>query len=276
MGMLDDGTLYGKETNAYGNDYMESVSKIRRDIIEDVLLALGYPVITLFITQRQIDRLIDFAVRKCEDKIDKKFLATFYLSTGVIDVSDYDMAVVRKVYSADISSSSSENNLVMDENSNSCSSCSLSGCNICDNLCRYRFFPTGLTGSGYNNGGLYDMLTYQYARSEMEKLVLTDFYLDAEENKLYIDGYKGYVTVEYLKKTVTIDDIASNVSWRGWIRDYTLAMAKITEGRIRGKYKISSGVFEIESDELISEGQSEKENLESKLEETMGYWNIMR
>lgn len=276
MGMLDDGTLYGKETNAYGNDYMESVSKTRRDIIEDVLLALGYPVITLFITQRQIDRLIDFAVRKCEDKIDKKFLATFYLSTGVIDVSDYDMAVVRKVYSADISSSSSENNLVMDENSNSCSSCSLSGCNICDSLCRYRFFPTGLTGSGYNNGGLYDMLTYQYARSEMEKLVLTDFYLDAEENKLYIDGYKGYVTVEYLKKTVTIDDIASNVSWRGWIRDYTLAMAKITEGRIRGKYKISSGVFEIESDELISEGQSEKENLESKLEETMGYWNIMR
>ena len=276
MAIPDTGALFGDETNSYGNDYMEHVSKVRRDIIEDCLLALGYPVITIFITQRQIDRLIDFAVRKCEDKASQMFLETFNVTGGVIDVSDYHMAVVRNVYPADLSVNNNNTNLVVDEDNNSCSDCSLSGCDICDKLCRYRFFPTGLAGTGYNNAGLYDMLTYQYARSEMRKLVLDDFYLDVSEGKLYLDGYSGMVTVEYIKDSVTVEDIASNVYWKGWVRDYTLAMAKITEGRIRGKYKISSGVFEIESDELISEGQSEKENLESKLEEDMGYWNIMR
>ena len=54
-------------------------------------------------------------------------------------------------------------------------------------------------------------------------------------------------------------------------------MVKITEGRIRSKYKISSGVFEIESDELINEGNTDKQELEQRLEDGgFGYWNIMR
>jgi hypothetical protein len=39
---------------------------------------------------------------------------------------------------------------------------------------------------------------------------------------------------------------------------------------------MNSSVFEIESDELISEGNNDKSELEQKLDEDMGYWNIMR
>ena len=108
-------------------------------------------------------------------------------------------------------------------------------------------------------------------------LMTNDWYLDPTDNKLYIDGFSGLVTVEYVKSSNTFEDIAKNSFWRQWIRDYTLAMVKITEGRIRSKYKISSGVFEIESDELINEGNTDKQELEQRLEDGgFGYWNIMR
>ena len=123
---------------------------------------------------------------------------------------------------------------------------------------------------------MYDMMAFQYARSELENLELDDWYLDAVEGKLYVDGFSGWITIEYVKSSVSMEDLEENTYWKSWVRDYTLAMVKITEGRIRGKYRISSGVFEIEADELINEGQSEKENLEQRLDEDMGYWNILR
>lgn len=286
MSMVDDTLLF--DDSAYSNDYMNSLSKVRRDIIEDCMVALGYPVITLFITQRQINRLIDFAVRRCEGKACQTFLETFYVGSGCIDVSAYNMEAVKFIYNADIGISSG---LAAAGGSCSCGSSSckcgiipssggsssntLSGCDICNKLCKYRMYSWGMTDSS-GRSRLYDLMAYQYAQSELQSLELDDWYLDSVEGKLYVDGFSGWVTVEYVKSSVSMEDIEDNSYWKTWVRDYTLAMVKITEGRIRSKYKIQSSVFEIESDELISEGQSEKENLEQKLDEDMGYWNILR
>lgn len=275
------------DDSAFSNDYMMSLSEVRRDIIEDCMIALGYPVITLFITQRQINRLVDFAVRKCEQKASQTFLETFYVTTGCIDVSKYNMEAVKYIYRADLGTSNS-NGQSGDNCGCGSSSCSCdfqsgtgttvspySGCNICDKLCKYRMYSFGLTDSSGMNR-IYDLMAYQYAQSELTNMELSDWYLDSVEGKLYVDDFRGWITVEYVKSKVTIDDLADNTFWKSWVRDYTLALVKITEGRIRGKYKIQSGVFEIESDELISEGQSEKENLEERLNDDMGYWNILR
>ena len=278
MSVLDDRVL--ENDSGFVNDYMESLSKVRQNIIEDCMIALGYPVITLFITQRQINRLIDFSVRRCEGKACQTFLETFYVRGGCIDVSKYNMEAVRFIYRADIGTGSGNSNSNCScgcgcGDSSSASLSPYSGWDICDKLCKYRMYSWGLTG-GADRMRLYDMMAYQYARSELENLSLDDWYLDSVEGKLYLDGFSGWVTVEYVKSKVTMEDLNENTYWKTWVRDYTLAMVKITEGRIRGKYKISSGVFEIESDELVSEGQSEKENLEQKLDEDMGYWNILR
>lgn len=48
MSVLDDRVL--ENDSGFVNDYMESLSKVRQNIIEDCMIALGYPVITLFIT----------------------------------------------------------------------------------------------------------------------------------------------------------------------------------------------------------------------------------
>lgn len=250
-------------------DIMDSLSKVRQDIIEDCMVALGYPVISIFMTQGQINRLIDFSVRKCSGKACPRFLQTFYVGGGVVDVSQYEMEAVSAVYSGDIGSSGGE--------SSSCSSCSsrLSGCNVCEQLCQNRPYSYGMMKGDWNNE-LYDMIAYQYAKSELDNLKLDDYYLDVPSQKLYLDNYSGVITVEYTKSQLTIEDLQFDSYWASWVRDYTLAMCKITEGRIRSKYKISSGVFEIESDELVSEGNTDKQELEEKLNENIGYWNIMR
>lgn len=285
MSMVDDTLLF--DDSAFSNDFMNSLPKIRRDIIEDCMVSLGYPVITLFITQRQINRLIDFAVRRCENKACQTFLETFYVGSGCIDVSAYNMEAVKFIYNADIGLSS---DVLSAGGSCSCGSDSckcgiapssgsntgaLSGCDICNKLCKYRMYSWGLTDNA-GRSRLYDLIAYQYAQSELNNLSLDDWYLDAVEGKLYVDGFSGWVTVEYVKSSVSMEDIADNSYWKAWVRDYTLAMVKITEGRIRGKYKIQSSVFEIEADELINEGQSDKDTLEQKLDEDFGYWNILR
>lgn len=251
------------------DEELKDISKVRKDIIEDCKIALGYPVISLFITQGQINRLIDFSVRKCSGKACPRFLKTFNAIGGAINVSEYKMEAVSAVYEGDISSSNS--------GENSCTSCSsgLSGCNVCEQLCQNRSYSYGLMQGDWNNE-LYDRIAYQYAKSEMDNLKTTDYYLDVPNQMLYLDGYSGIVTVEYTKNDITVEDLQYDSYWSSWVRDYTLAMVKITEGRIRSKYKISSGVFEIESDELISEGNTDKQELEEKLNENIGYYSIMR
>lgn len=248
-------------------DNKEKLSKVRQDIIEDCMIALGYPVVSLFITQEQINRLIDFSVRKCAGKACPRFMQTFNVVSGVIDVSSYGMEAVSAVYSGDIGSSSN----------GSCSSCrsSISGCNVCEQLCQNRPYSYGLMKGNWNNE-LYDQLAYRYAKSELDNLKMSDYYLDVPGQMLYLDNYSGIITVEYVKNNITIEDLQFDSYWSSWVRDYTLAMVKITEGRIRSKYKLSSGVFEVESDELISEGNTDKQDLEEKLNENIGYYSIMR
>lgn len=275
MSRIDDNLLV--DSSSFSNDYMESLSKERRDIIEDCMVALGYPVITLYITQRQIDRLIDFSTRRCESKVSLPYLATFNVANGVVDVTGYDMEAVRQIYNGVGSGANNSNAELVanpDRDGGGCN-LSLSGCDICNQLCQYRGMQA--LGNGGDLKGIYNYVAFSGAMSEMNMLMTNDWYLDPTDNKLYIDGFSGLVTVEYVKSSNTFEDIAKNSFWRQWIRDYTLAMVKITEGRIRSKYKISSGVFEIESDELINEGNTDKQELEQRLEDGgFGYWNIMR
>ena len=187
------------------------------------------------------------------------------------------MEAVRQIYNGVGSGASNSNAELVanpDRDGGGCN-LSLSGCDICNQLCQYRGMQA--LGNGGDLKGIYNYVAFSGTMSEMNMLMTNDWYLDPTDNKLYIDGFSGLVTVEYVKSSNTFEDIAKNSFWRQWIRDYTLAMVKITEGRIRSKYKISSGVFEIESDELINEGNTDKQELEQRLEDGgFGYWNIMR
>lgn len=271
-------TLDGVDVNSGMSVPTESTeqsifSEYRRTIIDDVMIELGYPVISLYITQTQINQMIDFAVRKCAHKATPKFLSTFYAS-GCVDVSGYDMEAVSAVYKGDISSSGSG----VSDGVEGCSNCGTDGalgCNVCDKLCQYRGYSNNLLRGDWNNE-MYDMLAWQNARSQMQSLMLFDWYLDYTAQKLYLDNFSGLITVEYTKSHITAEDLSHDTAWFSWIRDYTLALCKVIEGRIRNKFKVSSAPFEIEADELIQEGNQEKENLEQQLTENIGFYMILR
>jgi hypothetical protein len=110
--------------------------------------------------------------------------------------------------------------------------------------------------------------------SSMRQLSENDFYYDTYQELLYVDNFTGSVTIEYIKKNVSIEDL--DIEWAGWTEQYTIACAKIVEGRIRSKYKLTSGAIEVESDNLVSEGTGERSELESKLENSMGFYPIAR
>lgn len=221
------------------------------NMIDDHKTALGYPVITLYVTDDQIEKLIRSAIRKCSYKACPTHLVTLSAGTGVVDLSAYNVDAVKFVYSADVVSSGG---------------CSGS-CDICQKLCTYRGTGDLMT----ERSRIYDTLANNYSRAEIENFTISDWRLDG--NLLYLDNYSGMITIEYIKKDIEFSDLDSG--WRSWVERYSLALVKITEGRIRSKFKISSGPFEIESDELVSEGNSDLQELETQLNENIGYWNIL-
>jgi hypothetical protein len=74
-------------------------------------------------------------------------------------------------------------------------------------------YSFGLT-SNTGQSRIYDLMAYQYAKSELENLELNDWYLDSVEHKLYVDGYSGLITVEYVKSKISIEDLNANTYWK--------------------------------------------------------------
>lgn len=239
------------------------------NIIDYIKTSLGFPVITIYITDDMIEKLIRSARRKCSSHASLSYTSLFdgYVVGGVVDLSSVNAVTVRKVYSAAIDGAGGSGS------GSAGSSCS-NNCDICGKLCQYRGMSDLLT----EKTRLYDSLAYQLSNSELKKMSLEDFYYDSARKMLYVDGYSGAVTIEYVPSADSVDILtSSDAEWLSWIQDYSLALVKITEGRIRSKFKMPGGpALEIESDTLISEGESSKTELESKLTEGMGYWNIMR
>lgn len=211
----------------------------REDLIESVKMQLGYPVITLYTQDEQINTMISTAIRKCQSKACPTFTINAVVSDGKIAISEWNVETVKNVY--------------LDPGT--------------------AMYPADIFSNNlYIQSNLMEAVWAAGKRSEQEKLALSDFYIDKEY--IYVDNFSGNVTVEYIKKDIELGDL--DTEWRGWVESYVTALIKIIEGRIRGKYKLQSGPFEVEADQLISEGTSALQDLDSKLDTAMGYFNILR
>jgi hypothetical protein len=215
----------------------------RLDLIEGVKMELGHPVITLFVTDEQIDKMINKAIRRCQSKVCPTFIVSKTVFDGKIDIVGMDVEAVKNIY-GDIESSGSLDLFGMGINT----------------------YPL------YSDRAILDAAVLSGKRAELEKFALSDYYLS--NDSIYVDNYKGLVTVEYVKKNIDFEDL--DTEWRGWVESYVTALAKVIEGRIRGKYKPQGGPFEVEADTLVSEGTSTIQDLDSKLENSMGYYTILR
>lgn len=226
---------------------------IEDEIIETVKAEMGYPVVDIYVTDDQIRLLIKKSLRKSAVKSVPKKMVNKMITGGKIDVSDLNIETVSHIYEG------------VDEGS----------LGVGDVFQDYMVHArSGLAQTGGSGHGFYNALAHIGNISELKKLMHYDYYYDKEEKVIYVDNYRGRVTIEYVIGDPTIADLSKE--WLTWVEGYTTALVKIAEGRIRSKYRVNGSPFEISGDDLISEGQQEKSELEQKMDMAMGYYNVIR
>lgn len=217
------------------------------EIVESIKVELGHPIVEIYLSDEQIKVLLGKALRRCASKAYATYTTERTVTNRRVDLTDLDVEIVKNVYMSPGQGFSG-----------------FTGFPEFDDM---GIRMPGLGGSSINNA-----LVNIGHMAEARRLLVSDYYLDG--GILYLDNYSGTIFIEYLSKTITFADL--DTEWRSWVESYTSALCKITEGRIRGKYRVNGSPYEIDGDTLRSEGESQRNELESRLEQAFGYWNILR
>lgn len=207
------------------------------DLIKYVKIQLGGTSVDVELTNDDYNELIDMALAK---------LAPYYeghrfiqASGKVIDLSKHHPLAIEKVYSV------KENQITsLEEYAYGGTGMLIFDANLIDRIVSYKSFKM-----------LYDELRYQ--KGQNYKLI---------NNVLYLDGYDGEVLIDILVLPKVVSDVEETSMYYSWLKEYTLALAKETIGRIRGKFTVEGSPYTLDSAQLLQEAQQEKQNLESQLQ----------
>lgn len=216
-----------------------------KQTVLDIKTMMGYPTVRLELSDTQIENLVNRSYLKIKPYITDRELITFQ-SASCVDLSEYKVVDVVRLY------------------------------------------PTHVMNyaGGPSQELLFDFQAYKTYGSSIQRTVSsvasasTDDYdipFRFANGKLYIspDYLVGRVTAECLVDT-TIESLKDERAIM-WIQSYAEALVKEVLGRIRGKFKSSNLPVEVDSDQLLSEAQSEKERLESELyDQEFGTFFILR
>lgn len=125
------------------------------------------------------------------------------------------------------------------------------------------------TGNMYN----FQDYIYNYAAwntlTQIRNTTSTDlaFRYDKASNKLYInisEGNPTRITIEYIPLIEDVAEITSDY-WIDILARMSVAMTKITVGRIRSRYKENGALWSQDGEAILSEGLSELNELRDQL-----------
>jgi len=109
--------------------------------------------------------------------------------------------------------------------------------------------------------------------SQIKDLVKKSFkFIDG---KLYLDGYRGNVVIEYMENINDVEDIKEEWAYK-WVYQYAVSLCKEMLGRIRGKISVDGSSYDLDGDTLLNEAENEKQRLEQQLEDGRGFFFIAR
>lgn len=106
---------------------------------------------------------------------------------------------------------------------------------------------------------------------QLKNMIATDldFYWDKINSDLYV--YANYpkpesITVVYIPEYNCVEDIVEPF-WQNLLRRLALALTKQILGRVRGKFKLNSSTYELDSDVMLSEASAELDEIRGFLNE---------
>lgn len=228
----------------------------KQKLVEYIKHKLGAPVINVETESTQLEENVDDAIQRfIRYSGDATYRSTLVLQLSAgIDEYDIDENVVSAL---SIGSNSTANGINI----------LFSPMNIMANNGMFEFFFNMASGAG--SLVMYE-IGMEYLKS-IERLLTVNFFLEFNKytHKLKVvptpDEAMGALLEVYTKYDPGVG--ASDIYNEIWVKNYAVALSKISLGRILGKYNGTPlpGGGTLNSSELLSEGKSEKEQLEKDL-----------
>lgn len=127
--------------------------------------------------------------------------------------------------------------------------------------------------AGMGNLAYFQDAVYNYGAwttlQQIRNTTSTDlaFKFDKVTKKLYINSSTGtpdYITIEYIPVIKSVEDIQSEY-WEDILVRLSLALTKVTIGRIRSRYTQSNALWQGDGETILQEGQEELKELREAL-----------
>ena len=215
----------------------------REEYIQDIKTALGAPVVELA-TEATIGYQVDKAFREVSRFITETRFKTVSYSSGPIDTSEMGINSVIQLFRTSNPS------------------------RIADISDIYSLSTINTAGTSSTNLLLSDYL-YRTQLNQLKSTMSTDldFTFDKDEQKLYVATFyprPQALTIVYIPEFKDVSEI-KEMYWITLILRLALAFAKEAEGRVRSKYKLSSSLYSLDGDQLVSEGITERDAIRQEL-----------
>lgn len=121
-----------------------------------------------------------------------------------------------------------------------------------------------------------DQITYNLLINQVKNTISTDmdFNYDKVNEVLYIysqNPIPSAITIGYVPEFESVSEVYTPY-WMSYLKRFSVAYAKEAEGRIRSKYTVNSGTYQLDGNVLLSEAQSELAQIREELNSNV---NIM-
>ena len=226
------------------------------DYVQEVKLLVSGGVLNLEIPDETIERIVLSAFRELQRYIDStKFITIPY--SPCIDMSDYDVNSVSRVYRAVADSTSTPPTTDM-------SSMQVGNIDPMQGTLWNLYSLNDFNLSNYS----YNITTWSTAM-QIRNTMSTDlaFIYDKSSDKLYINvssGTPNLITIEYIPMYRDVEEIVS-VFWQDMLIKMSVALMKIALGRVRSRFTQSNALWAQDGDTLLNEGNSELQALRDYL-----------
>lgn len=221
-------------------------------IKEEILLQLTGYVVSMELSDESLTRIVNSALREIQRYIDVYKMITIPFSK-CIDMSPYKVSSV-------IGVRRSEGYMVSASESNEA---------MMDPMYATQWQLLSTTGNIANvNDYAYNFAAWN-TLLQMRNTTSTDlaFLYDKMSNNLYVNissSVPKSITVLYIPRFDSVDDITSDF-WIDNLVKLSVALAKVTVGRVRTKFKQTNALWTLDGDTLLEEGKTELAALREEL-----------
>lgn len=226
----------------------------RKILIDDIKMELGWPIIDIELSDKNINLVLDKTMRDLQPYI----LFTHYKTlenAPIIDLPE-DVAYVLDIYRGEPKGSAITAPNMLNDNE------ILFGATAHNSM----LLDTGsLSGGGGNDGITSYYLMKLFYNSIRGNTASIDFTQNGD--KLYVEHAMGgeQVTIEYVPVIKEPEQLTDSY-WYKKLYDLFLANCKIVIGRARSKYKIQASKYELDGDAILNEGLEAKSRIIEELE----------